>query len=235
MPGSSSTLPSANLPTRIFGPCRSAMMATSRPARWAASRTRRARSMWSWAVPWLKFSRITLTPARINCSRSLGSLEAGPRVATILVARRAMDVLPGVGSSAAAILTRQQRQTHAPAGERARRAAARSTRGALLQDFECRERLAFQHLEEGAATGGDVTHVLLDAVLGDGGQRVAAAGDAERIRVGDCAGDGLGALGEGIELEHAHGAVPDDGAGGLQLLRQAGRGLRADVQDQVVI
>ncbi|MDT4842191.1 hypothetical protein FQZ97_760820 [compost metagenome] len=89
-PGSSITLPSANLPTRIFGPCRSAMMPTSRPARCAASRTRVARSMWSCAVPCEKFSRTTLTPARIIASSRAGSLEAGPRVATILVARCGM-------------------------------------------------------------------------------------------------------------------------------------------------
>src|SRR5450830_1582764 len=94
MPGSSITLPSANLPTRILGPCRSAMMATSRPARWAAARTRVARSMWSWALPWLKLSRTTLTPARIIFSSNAASLEAGPRVATILVARRGIALLP---------------------------------------------------------------------------------------------------------------------------------------------
>jgi hypothetical protein len=42
--------------------------------------------MWSWALPWLKFKRTTLTPARIICSNNAGSLEAGPKVATILVA-----------------------------------------------------------------------------------------------------------------------------------------------------
>src|SRR6218665_28353 len=87
-PGASSTRPSANLPTRILGPCRSAMMATSCPARCAAARTQAARSIWSCALPWLKFSRTTFTPARIMASSSAGSLDAGPRGATILVARR---------------------------------------------------------------------------------------------------------------------------------------------------
>ena len=68
------------------------MMATSRPARSDAARTRRARSMWSAAVPWLKLSRTTLTPARIMSSSSAGSLDAGPRVATIFVARWVMAV-----------------------------------------------------------------------------------------------------------------------------------------------
>ena len=86
-PDTSITLPCSNLPTRILGPCKSAMMATSRPARLAASRTIWARSMWSCAVPWLKLSRTTFTPARIISSKIWGVLDAGPRVATILVER----------------------------------------------------------------------------------------------------------------------------------------------------
>ena len=66
------------------------MMATSTPTRCAALRTKLARSMWSCAVPWLKLSRTTFTPARIICSSSCGLLDAGPKVATILVARCGM-------------------------------------------------------------------------------------------------------------------------------------------------
>ena len=45
----------------------------------------------------------------------------------------------------------------------------------------------------------------------------------------------LGAVGEGVELEHADRAVPDDGAGRLAAARRSSaRGLRADVEDQVV-
>ena len=64
------------------------MMATSLPARCAAARTVAARSIWSCAVPWLKFRRTTFTPAKIICSSKRGSLDAGPKVATIFVARR---------------------------------------------------------------------------------------------------------------------------------------------------
>ena len=85
-PACNMTLPSVNLPTLIFGPCKSAMMATTQPARLAASRTSWARSTWSCALPWLKLSRTTLTPALIMASNIAGSLEAGPKVATILVA-----------------------------------------------------------------------------------------------------------------------------------------------------
>jgi hypothetical protein len=69
------------------------MIATSRPALRAASRTMAARLMWSCAVPWLKFSRTTLTLWWIICSSSSGVLEAGPSVATILVAWRGRRVV----------------------------------------------------------------------------------------------------------------------------------------------
>jgi hypothetical protein len=49
----------------------------------------------------------------------------------------------------------------------------------VARNLEGRQGLAFEHLQEGATAGGDVAHVLLDAVLGNGRQRVAAAGDAE--------------------------------------------------------
>jgi hypothetical protein len=87
----------------------------------------------------------------------------------------------------------------------------------LGQDLERRQRLALQHLQEGAAAGGDVAHVLLDAVLGDRGQGVAAAGDAEGAGWRRWRGPWSRCRGEGVELEHADRAVPDDGAGGLEL------------------
>ena len=61
--------------------------ATVLPTLSAIALTRLARSMWSCALPWLKFSRTTSTPAINSCSSTAGSLDAGPRVATILVAR----------------------------------------------------------------------------------------------------------------------------------------------------
>ncbi len=227
MPGSSCTLPSANLPTRIFGPCRSAMMATSRPARCAASRTSVARSMWSCAVPWLKFSRTTLTPARIICSSSSGSLDAGPRVATILVARRCHGRSP---------CNRVSDSAHGwcRCGYASRAGAQPGARSARIS--KRRQRLAFQHFQEGAAAGGDVAHVLLDAVLGDGRQRVAAAGDAE--------GAGESAMARAmVSVPSANASNSNTPTGpfqtmvpaGLQLRRQPRRGLRADVEDQVVV
>src|SRR5205814_4450740 len=80
-------LPSLNLPTRIFGPCRSHRIATVRPVLVASSFTSVARFSWSCAVPCEKLSRTTSTPARIILSRTAGSEEAGPSVATIFVLR----------------------------------------------------------------------------------------------------------------------------------------------------
>src|SRR5678815_1784972 len=91
-PFSSWTLPSLNLPTRIFGPCRSQRIATVRPVLVAISLTSRARFSWSCAVPCEKLRRTTSTPARTMRSRTAGSLEAGPSVATILVLRSMKDV-----------------------------------------------------------------------------------------------------------------------------------------------
>src|ERR1700694_1060142 len=84
-PALSTILPSLNWPTRILGPCRSAMMPTARPTLRQISRTSSARRMWSSAVPCEKFRRTTSTPARNMRSSVAASLEAGPRVATILV------------------------------------------------------------------------------------------------------------------------------------------------------
>src|SRR5262245_60116881 len=91
-PFSSVTLPSLNLPTRIFGPCRSQRIATVRPVLLAISFTSLARFSWSCAVPCEKLSRTTSTPARTMRSRTAGSLEAGPSVATIFVLRSMKDV-----------------------------------------------------------------------------------------------------------------------------------------------
>ena len=45
----------------------------------------------------------------------------------------------------------------------------------------------------------------------------------------------LGAVFESRELEHAHGAVPHNRAGGFELRRQASSGVRAYVQNQIVV
>src|SRR5262245_15963903 len=92
-PFSSVTLLSLNLPTRIFGPCRSHRIATVRPVLVAMSLTNLARFSWSCAVPCEKLRRTTSTPARTMRSSTAGSLDDGPRVATIFVLRSMKDVL----------------------------------------------------------------------------------------------------------------------------------------------
>src|SRR5438132_157351 len=132
--------------------------------------------------------------------RSSGSPDAGPRVATIFVARRAM------GSPSGAILA-----------DRCGRGGVSAVR-ALLEDLERRQLLAFEHLEERAAAGRDVADVLLDAVLRDRRERVAAARDAEGRGLRDGARDRLRAVRERVELEDAHRPVPHDRARRRQLL-----------------
>ena len=72
---------------RSFGPGRSCRIATARPARPAALRTRSATSACSSALPCEKFSRATSMPAATMRTRTSGSRDAGPMVATIFVRR----------------------------------------------------------------------------------------------------------------------------------------------------
>ncbi len=86
-PFSSSTGPSANRPSRIFGPWRSARTPTPRPEASEASRTRVYARLWSAWDPWLKFSRATSMPASTSLRTFFGEEVAGPRVQTILALR----------------------------------------------------------------------------------------------------------------------------------------------------
>ena len=63
------------------------MIAISRPMVFAISRTICARPRWSLAAPCEKLRRTQSTPAASIRWSTAGSLQAGPRVATILVAR----------------------------------------------------------------------------------------------------------------------------------------------------
>ena len=73
------------VPSLIFGPGRSPMIATRRPAALEAVRIRATTSAcWS-NVPCEKFSRATFMPARMRPSSISGEFDAGPMVATILV------------------------------------------------------------------------------------------------------------------------------------------------------
>ena len=73
--------------------------------------------------------------------------------------------------------------------------------------------LAFHELQGGAAAGGDVSHLVGVAQLLHSGCAVTAADDGDGVGLAEGFCHGFGALGESGELKHAHGAVPDDGAG----------------------
>ena len=79
--------PSANFPRRIFGPCRSARIATERPVAAAAARTPSKFARWSSWEPWLKFSRATSIPASTSDRNPSVPATAGPRVQTIFALR----------------------------------------------------------------------------------------------------------------------------------------------------
>ena len=83
-PSSSTNGPSAIVPSRSFGPWRSASTAIGRPVPASISRTISRRSRWSSWLPWLKLKRKTSVPAS-NKAWMTSRLElAGPSVATIL-------------------------------------------------------------------------------------------------------------------------------------------------------
>ena len=73
-----------------------------------------------------------------------------------------------------------------------------------------------------------------EAQLLAGRGTVAAADDGHGIGIGQGLGNGNGALGQGGILENAHGAVPDNGLGGLDSLGENGLALLADIQAHLV-
>ena len=66
-------------------------------------------------------------------------------------------------------------------------------------------------------------HFVGVAKLGHGGRGVTAAHNGDGVGLGQGLGHSPGALGKGGDLKHAHGAVPDNGAGLLH-----GRGIQGD-------
>ena len=86
-PLASTTVPGRS-PMRSFGPWRSAISASGRPARAWASRMRRARSAWSSCEPCEKLRRAASIPESTSLSSISRDEVAGPIVQTILVRRR---------------------------------------------------------------------------------------------------------------------------------------------------
>src|SRR5262249_49360881 len=113
-------------------------------------------------------------------------------------------------------------------------ASGASAMGTLLEDRDRRQCLALDELEERAAAGGDVGNAVLDAVLLEGREAIAAAGERERLAARDAECNRARAFAELLELEDPYGSVPDDGAGRLQQRAAAVRRVGADVENHLV-
>ena len=197
------------------------MIATSRPRRLAHSRTSRARSTWSSARPCEKLRRTTSTPASSMRSSTAGSLQAGPRVATILVLRCKGVSCSGIddglwhdatcnarcygisGAGPAAARPRcgrrrrpSVRRSRAAPGSPPRAASClRGTRGTRRRRWRCSEmRSAMPYLAIAAS-------VSPPPAMENAVESAIASATALVPRA------------EGLELEHADRPVPDDGAG----------------------
>src|SRR5207247_1964576 len=100
---------------------------------------------------------------------------------------------------------------------------------------DARKRLPFQHLEGGAAPGGDVGELVLEP--GHGRGRIPASHDrrgAALPRLDQRLSDGTGPLVERRRLEHAHRAVPEDGLGLQDPGPEVEPGGAIDVEDGAV-
>src|SRR3954454_6500481 len=98
-PARSSATSSRSGPMRSLGPGRSWRMATGRPARPAAERMRSTFSSCSSRLPWEKFRRATSAPASIIRASVSESRHAGPMVTTIFVRRTTTESRPSAGSA----------------------------------------------------------------------------------------------------------------------------------------
>ena len=84
----------------------------------------------------------------------------------------------------------------------------------VVQCGDAGKHLAFQQLEAGSTTGGDVRHLFGEACFLNSSNGIATANDRAAAFSTDFSqgcGNGVGSGRELVELEHAHGAVPDHG------------------------
>src|SRR5262245_46486021 len=155
-------------------------MATVRPVLVAISLTIAARFRWSSAVPCEKLSRTTSTPARIMRSRTAGSLDDGPRVATIFVLRSMKDVgmilsdSPALDDRAAPGIARLEKDLVADSRrvhrERARHqhhageAAANAFRGSAQPGYGQRQRCRAMQDDPGQPRGTRVVRIGVNRV-----------------------------------------------------------------------
>ena len=73
-------------------------------------------------------------------------------------------------------------------------------------------------------------HLVREASLFDRGDGVTTTDDGDTVEVGEGVRDGEGSLGEGIHLEDAHRAVPDDGLALVEFGLEALDRVRTDVE-----
>jgi hypothetical protein len=98
--------------------------------------------------------------------------------------------------------------------------------------------LALEQLERCAAASADVRHLVLDAKVGRGRSRIAAANDhggARRGRLGGGVEQRLGAGGKRRKLKHTHRTVPDDGLSARQHVGKLLLRRRTDVEAEPAV
>src|SRR6266702_6408139 len=156
---------------------------------------------------------------------------ASPAVADSASARGEPDASLGGSTGSAATEVAAERAARSPAvaatvlrGDLPPRAFADLAEGERVatlsprfQNFDRRQLLALEEFEEGAAARRNIADLVMDAVLGDRRERVAAACNRERRRLGDRVSQRLRAVAELVEFEYADRAVPHDRAGFFQL------------------
>ena len=105
-----------------------------------------------------------------------------------------------------------------------------------MQYLQAGQGLAFQVLQAGAATGGDVAKlVVIETEHAYGGRGIATADDGKPIDLGQRFGHSLGACRERGELEHAHGSVPEHRLGRPHAVGEVLGRRRADVQAHLAV
>ena len=166
--------------------------------------------MWSCAVPCEKLRRTTSTPARIIRSSTSGVDDAGPRVATILVAR-------GTGRIAHESSRCALRFASTGPGLAASRAGARASLGPRAPAASCLRAPRGRH-----RPGRDVV-TSVRCRTSRSPPSVSPPPAMLKRRCGNRPRNGLACRGERVELEDADRAVPDDRPRRLQQRRAARR------------
>src|SRR5439155_981455 len=99
------------------------------------------------------------------------------------------------------------------------------------ESFDAGQLLAFQKFQGCASTGGNMCDLVGHASSVYGRNCVTAAYDGSRTGIFcDRLGVFESSLGEGCNLEHSHGTIPDDGAGARNFLGEGFDGAWANIK-----